>query len=64
MADKWRPYMSEDCPVCSWELEVYATYGDFTDGDPVKCTECGYQTTLSVDEDGDMWLQVNLDHEE
>jgi len=49
----------ESCPECGDEMvfRKVRTDGLIGDGDEVYCCRCGYETSLSVDENGSHWLQ-------
>jgi C4-type Zn-finger protein len=60
MKNWWNPTDIETCPVCNGDLEIYtaAQFGDWClDGDAVRCTECNFKSSVSVDEDGEAWVQ-------
>lgn len=48
----------EDCPECGAEI---VGPKPFYDGDPVQCSECDYETGISVNEDGSHYLQENAE---
>lgn len=51
------PY--ESCPECGDDMAMKTQPRDglIGDGDDVICPSCGYKTALSVDEEGNSWLQ-------
>lgn len=48
----------EDCPECGGEM---LGPNPFYDGDLVHCGECGFQTGITVNDDGTHYLQETND---
>jgi len=62
MAKKWKTLYGVDaeCPGCGSSLEVLTAakgIGLCYDGDRVRCVECDFQSGVTVDENGETWVQ-------
>ena len=57
----WKDISFDECPECGSSLEGETDAkeeGWFFDGDPVRCTECKYTSSISVnDDEGNAWVQ-------
>jgi len=51
----------ESCPSCGNSMVSIQT--DWFDGESVFCIECGERGALSIDEDGNQWLQAEAEIE-
>lgn len=47
----------ECCPKCGDDMYAKSSDGKFYDGDSCRCFSCENIETVSVDEDGNHWLQ-------
>lgn len=54
----WQHTDIDQYPECGDDLVIYtdAKIGCY-DGDPVRCVSCGFESGMSVDEDGNAWVQ-------
>jgi len=48
-----KTWIEEECPDCGDEMYCK---GEILDGSQVYC-DCGYETGISIDEEGNSWLQ-------
>lgn len=58
--DTWQSTDIECCPNCFGDLEICTSTGKtevFNDGDLVRCIYCNFDSVISVDENGDAWVQ-------
>ena len=56
---EWEAWAGDSCPECGGSLEVLTSAGTGScyDGDLVRCMDCPMQTGMSVDEDGNAWVE-------
>ncbi len=50
---EWKTLITEDCPECGDELEVFTEAsheGTLAEGDDVRCAACMFRSYLFVDE--------------
>jgi hypothetical protein len=67
MEQQWKILTLENCPNCGDELEVFSASLEkndtnfvqcLSDGEAVRCiSQCGFKSALSVDDDGEAWVQ-------
>jgi hypothetical protein len=50
-----------DCAECGWALFKVVDGAGHYDGDEETCRECGTTYQISVDEDGDSWIDPVID---
>lgn len=63
---RWIEYPYDHCPNCGDGLQAFTDSNEidtdgsplFYDGDDIRCVkQCGYESCISVGEDGDCWVQ-------
>ena len=59
---KWHD-TDESCPDCGDTVIVLSESKDWFDGDTCKCCSCSFVSCMSVDEDGNSWIQKGQDNE-
>ena len=59
MKKHWVNIEYNDCPECGGQLRAFTDCNEDNcvyDGDIVKCSNCNFESTMSVDEDGNAWV--------
>ena len=49
--------IDESCPECGDSMFVNTTRSYALDGDLAECPSCGFAAGLSIDEEGESWVQ-------
>ncbi len=59
MFKEWKEIDWNDCPECGGSIQVYTVADDnhCYDGDTCRCMDCGFRSGMSVDEEGNAWVQ-------
>jgi hypothetical protein len=54
---EWIYLEGEDCPYCAGAIQIQVKAGttDFYDEDPIRCTECKFESSICADEEG-YWI--------